>query len=70
MDSISYFQEVLFMDNIRFFIRRVDNQFAIIVSTQQGELVVDRGALPLVKGKFIFYTKNREALMQAMSHIA
>jgi hypothetical protein len=70
MNSISYFQEVLFMDIKRFFIRRVENQFAIIVSTPQGEVVLDRGALPLVKGKFIFYTKNREALLQAMSLIA
>jgi hypothetical protein len=59
------------MDIIRFFIRPVKNEFAIIVTTSsRGEVIVDRGAKPVIKGKFLHYVRYRDALQTRLKEVA
>lgn len=44
------------MSIARYFIRKVEDQFAIIMATKEaGEVILDKGAKPYVKGKFQMY---------------
>jgi len=52
----------------RFFIRKIQENFAIVVSTtDRKEVVLEAGALPLIRGKFINYVKNRDSLIEAFN---
>lgn len=58
------------MDIIRYFIRPVQQQFAIVVATKaSGEIIIDQGAKPFIKGKFQMYAKNRDALESRVQQI-
>jgi hypothetical protein len=57
---------VISMSIIRFFIRKYDEDFAIVCATPKGDYIVERNTQPIIKARFLFYVKNREALQATL----
>lgn len=58
------------MNIARYFIRKVEDQFAIISAAKEaGEVILDKGAKPHVKGKFQMYIQNSEALESRVQEV-
>ncbi|SFJ63054.1 hypothetical protein SAMN02799624_05259 [Paenibacillus sp. UNC496MF] len=54
----------------RFFIRPAGADFAIIVVVDGAEQEVERGGKPLIRGKFLHYVKDRNALIEKVGAVA
>lgn len=48
---------------IRYFMKPIQNNFALVVATRsKGDITIEQGAKPFVKGRYTMYAQNRDAL--------
>ncbi|GAK41984.1 hypothetical protein TCA2_4476 [Paenibacillus sp. TCA20] len=61
------------MDNkqiIRYFMKPIQNNFALVVATRsKGDIIIEEGPKPFVKGKYTFYSRDRQALENKVEEV-